>query len=73
MWMIENVKSKIKAKNKLYQTYVKKGRQDTDFRALEGSVRNLTNLILHLLTSYCKNWGGSLMIQHSTQKPIGPC
>ena len=33
MWMNENIKSKIKAKNKLYQEYVKKGRQETDFCA----------------------------------------
>ena len=35
--MNENAKSKIKAKNKLYQVYVKKGRQETDFCALEES------------------------------------
>ena len=37
VWMNENTKSKIKAKNKLYQVYVKKGRQETDFCALEES------------------------------------
>ena len=31
VWMTENIKSKVKAKNKLYQECVKKGRQETDF------------------------------------------
>ena len=52
VWMNENIKSKIKAKNKLYQEYVKKGRQETDFCALEESVRNLNDLILQTKTSY---------------------
>ena len=38
VWMNENIKSKIKEKNKLYQVYVKKGRQETNFCALEESV-----------------------------------
>ena len=33
--MNENIKLKIKAKNKLYQVYVKKGKQETDVCALE--------------------------------------
>ena len=49
--MNENIKSKIKAKNKLYQVYVKKGRQET----LVDSVRNLNDLILQTKTSYYKN------------------
>ena len=59
VWMNENSKSKIKAKNKLYQEYVKKGRQETDFCPLEESVHTTI-------------WGGSLMIQHSSQKRTGP-
>ena len=43
--------SKIKAKNKLYRLYVKKGRQETDFCALRKSVRNLNDLILQTKTS----------------------
>ena len=31
VWMKENIKSKTKAKNKLFQEFVKKGRQETDF------------------------------------------
>ena len=31
VWLNENIKSKIKAKNKLFQVHVKKGRQETDF------------------------------------------
>ena len=68
VWMNESIKSKIKAKNKLYQVYVKKGRQETDFCAFGKSVRNLNDLILQIKTSYYK----SLMIQHSSQKRIGP-
>ena len=45
-WMNENIKSKIKAKNNLYQVYVKKNRQETDFCALEEPVRNLNDLKL---------------------------
>ena len=52
VWMNENIKSKIKAKNKLYQEYVKKGRQETDFCALEESVRNSNDFILQSKTSY---------------------
>ena len=35
VWMNKKIKSKIKAKNKLYQVYVKKGRQETDICGLE--------------------------------------
>ena len=41
VWTNENIKSKIKAKNKLYQVHVKKDRKETDFCALKESVRNL--------------------------------
>ena len=58
--MNENIKSKIKAKYKIYQKYVKKGRQETDFYALEESVRNLNDLILQTKTSYSKNLGRKL-------------
>ena len=57
VWMNENIKSKIEAKNKLYQEYVKKGRQETDFCDLEESVRNLNDLILQTKTSYYENLG----------------
>ena len=60
VWMNENIKSKIEAKNKLYQEYVKKGRQETDFCALEESVRNLNDLILQTKTSYYENLGRKL-------------
>ena len=50
VWMNENIKSKIEAKNKLYQEYVKKSRQETDFSALEECVRNLNDLILQTKT-----------------------
>ena len=58
--MNENIKSKIKAKNKLYQQHVKKGRQETDFCALEKSIRNLNDLILQTKTSYYENLGKKL-------------
>ena len=35
VFMNENIKSKIKAKNKLYQVYVKKGRQKIEFCAFD--------------------------------------
>ena len=60
VWMNENIKSKIKTKNKLYQEYVKKGRQETDFCALEESVRNLNDLILQTKISYYENLGKKL-------------
>ena len=44
--MNENIKSKIKAKDKPHQVYFKKGRQETDFCVLEESVRNLNDLML---------------------------
>ena len=58
--MNENIKSKIKAKNKLYQEYVKKGKQETDFCALEESVGNLIDLILQTKISYYENLGRKL-------------
>ena len=64
VWMNENIKSKIKAKNKLYQVYAKKA----DFCAVEESVRNLNDVYYkskHLTT---KIWGRSLMIQHSSHQ-----
>ena len=59
VWMNENMKSKIEAKIKLYQVYVQKGRQETDFYAFEESVRNLNDLILQNKTSYYENLGKS--------------
>ena len=53
-------KSKIKAKIKLYQVYVKKSRQETDFYAFEESVRNLNDLILQTKTCYYENLGKKL-------------
>ena len=58
--MNEKVKSKIKAKNKLYQVHIKKGRQETDFCALEESVHDLNDLILQTKTSYYENLGKKL-------------
>ena len=55
VWMNENIKLKIKAKNKRYQEYVKKGRQETDFCALEEFIRNLNDLIPQTKTSYYEN------------------
>ena len=60
VWMNENTKSKIKAKNKPYREYVKKGRQETDFCAFEESLRNLNDLILQIKTSYFENLGRKL-------------
>ena len=60
VWLNENIKSKIEAKNKLYREYVKKGRQETDFCALEECVRNLNDLILQTKTSYYENLGRKL-------------
>ena len=57
VWMNENTKSKIKAKNKLYQVYVKISRQETDFCALEESVCNLNDMIPQTKTSYFENLG----------------
>ena len=57
VWMNDTIESKIKAKNRIYQVYVKKGKQKTDFCALEESVRNLNYLILQSKTSYYENMG----------------
>ena len=54
VWMNKNIKSKIKTKNRLYQVYFKKSRQETNFWALEESVRNLIDLTLQTKTSYYK-------------------
>ena len=58
--MNENIKSKTKAKNKLYHEYVKKDWQETDFCTLEESVRNLNDLVLQTKTSYYENLGKKL-------------
>ena len=57
VWMNENIKSKIKSKNKLDQEYIQKGRQETHFCALEETVRNLNDLILQTKTSCNENLG----------------
>ena len=57
VWMNENIKSRIKVKYKLYQVYVKKDKQETDFSTLEESVRNLNDIILQTKTSYYENLG----------------
>ena len=59
-WINENIKSKIKTKNKLYLEYVKKGRQEIDFCALEESIFSLNDLILQTKTSYYENLGRML-------------
>ena len=58
--MNENIKSKIKVKNNLYQECVKKGRQETDFCGPKESIRNLNDLILQTNTSYYENLGEKL-------------
>ena len=55
IWKNENIKSKIKTKNELYHVYAKICSQETDFCALEESVRNLKDLILQTKTCYYKN------------------
>ena len=57
VWMNENIKSRINVKYKLYQVYVKKDKQETDFSTLEESVRNLNDIILQTKTSYYENLG----------------
>ena len=39
VWMNENIKSKIKVKNNIYQECVKKGRQETDFCGPQESIK----------------------------------
>ena len=68
VWMNENIKLKIKAKNKLYQEYVKKGRQETDFCALEESIRNLNDLILQTKISYYENLGRNKNVLVHTER-----
>ena len=53
--MNENIKSKIKVKNKLYQAHMKTGRPETHFCALEELVRKLNDLTLQTKTSYYEN------------------
>ena len=59
------------AKNKLYQEYIKKRRQEIGYCALEESGRNLNDLILQTKTTYYENAERSLIIQHSSQKHTG--
>ena len=53
--MNENIKWKIKAKNKLYQVFINRARQEIKLCALEEPVRNLHDLILQTKTSYYEN------------------
>ena len=53
--MNENIKWKIKAKNKLYQVFFNRARQEIKLCALEEPVRNLHDLILQTKTSFYKN------------------
>ena len=47
IWMNENIKSKIKAKNKPCQVFVKKGWQENDFCALKWFDTTSQNIFLH--------------------------
>ena len=53
--MNENIKWKIKAKNKLCQVFINRARQEIKLCALEEPVRNLHDLILQTKTSYYEN------------------
>ena len=55
--MFEWMRTSKQKQNKLYQVHVKKGRQETDFCALEESVHNLNDVTLQTKTSYYKNLG----------------
>ena len=53
--MKENIKTKIKEKNTLYQKYIENGRLESDFILLEKLITELNDLIFSTKTLYYKN------------------
>ena len=55
VWMNENIKTKIKEKNTLYQKYNENGRFESDFILLEKLITELNDLIFSTKTLYYEN------------------
>ena len=55
VWMNENIKTKIKEKNTLYQKYIENGRSESDFILLEKLITELNELIFSTKTLFYKN------------------
>ena len=55
VWMNENIKTKIKEKNTLYQKYIENGRFESDFILLEKLITELNDLIFSTKTLYYEN------------------
>ena len=55
VWMNEIIKSKMKAKNKLYKQYIKNGRFESDFVFIESLVNEINELISNAKNLYYVN------------------
>ena len=55
VWMNEIIKSKMKAKNKLYKQYIKNGRYESDFVFIESLVNEINELISNAKNLYYVN------------------
>ena len=52
VWMNEIIKSKMKAKNKIYKQYIKNGRYESDFVFIESLVNEINELISNAKNLY---------------------
>ena len=55
VWMNEIIKSKMKAKNKLYKQYIKNGRFESNFMFVESLVNEINELISNAKNLYYVN------------------
>ena len=60
VWMNETIKSKIKARNKLYKQYVENGRFESDFIITEASIAEINDLITSAKDLYYNNFAKRL-------------
>ena len=60
VWMIETIKSKMKAKNILYKKYIQNERFESDFIFLENLITELNELISSTKASHYENLGQKL-------------
>ena len=55
VWMNEIIKSKMKAKNKLYKQYIKNRKLESDFVFIESSVNEINDLVSNAKNLYYDN------------------
>ena len=71
VWMNEIIKSKMKAKNKLYKQYIKNGRFESDFVFIESLVNEINDSVSNAKNLFYDNLAKKLNNPLLQAKPIG--